>query len=1147
MVTIGEVVLEDLEENVKIRLISDMLQDDPYNKSNVDWTGRIAYADHSTYRWCAVALPEENQFPPSVNLKPICLESPKVEENRLALINTSLDEEGGELECNWLRSPAVSIAENVLEDLISSFKHMRNEMKCGKPTLIARVGKVLFRRSPLVNMEDIRTNLCTEILKQWRRSLYTNIPVSYKERIVNEVVPKIGVDFEGEKDTYQVKLSDSTRPDATLSCKCRIELNQLRNMVVDISCTTKNLDLRLMLCTKRLVTDLTDDEMQSIWDLINSAILDPDVKGGLRWPSGKDSSGDKYKVDGVWHLIANTYKNSSFRLKVRHADRFDFRTLSGEATWETSLMLKKVLSKLEEENAEASSVSEILKEDMHLIWDNFLSCERISASSGMAHIPPHKWHSKESERPLLTSELRAQRFKPYNKYNVDPTGRIAHADHSTYRWCAVALGEENQFPPSVNLKPICLDSTEPKVEENRLALINTSLDDEGGELKWNSPRSPGVSIAENVLEDLVSSFKHMRNEMKCAQLKEGRPTLLARVGKVLFLRSRLVNMEAIRTNLCTEILKQWRRLLYTNIPVSYKERIVNEVVPKIGVDFEGEKDSYQVKIELNQLRNMVVDISCTTKDLDLRLMLCTKRLVTDLTDDEMQSIRNLIDSAILDPDVNGGLRWPSGKDSSGKYKVDGVWHLIANTYKNSSFRLKVRHADRFDFRTLTGGTTWETILMLKRVVSKLQEENAEASSVSEILNEDMQLIWDNFLSCEGFLTLSCSFTMAYIPPHKRHSKEPERPLPTPELLAPQFKKNFKDKPYNKSNVEWTGKIVYADHSTSRWLTIGLDEENQFPPSVNLKPICLESTEPKVGENRLALINTSLDNGGEVKWNLPRNPGESLTENVLEDLVSSFKHVRNEMKCAKLKEVNPTLIARVGKVLFRRSPSVNMESITKNLSTETLKQLRKSFHTNIPVSYKEKIVKEVVPKVGVDFEEEKDVYQVKLSDSTRPDSTLSCKCRIELNQLRNMVVDISCTTKNLDLRLMLCTKRLVTDLTDDDMQSIRDLISLAILDPDVKGGLRWPLGKESSGDKYKVVGVWHVIANTYKNSSLRLKLLGFDVEKGPVKVTEGLSCAEISFSFNFQEENVEASSISEILKEDMQLIWDNFLSCEHFLT
>nr|XP_028957433.1 uncharacterized protein LOC114819230 [Malus domestica] len=118
-------------------------------------------------------------------------------------------------------------------------------------------------------------------------------------------------------------------------------------MVTDISCTTKSLVLRLMLCTKRLVTDLTDDEMQSIRDLFNSAILDPYVKGGLRWPLGKESSGDKYKVVGVWHVIANTYKNSSLRLKVRHADRFDFRTLTGEATWETSLMLKKVMSMLQ--------------------------------------------------------------------------------------------------------------------------------------------------------------------------------------------------------------------------------------------------------------------------------------------------------------------------------------------------------------------------------------------------------------------------------------------------------------------------------------------------------------------------------------------------------------------------------------------------------------------------------------------------------------------------------------------------------------------------------------------------------------------------------------------------------------------------------
>ncbi|TQD81135.1 hypothetical protein C1H46_033313 [Malus baccata] len=127
---------------------------------------------------------------------------------------------------------------------------------------------------------------------------------------------------------------------------CEIKLNRVRNMVVDISCTTKNLDLRLTLYTKRLATNLTDDEMQSITDLINSAILDPDVKGGLRWPQGKESSGDKYKVVRVWHIIANTYRNSSVRLEIKRTDRFDFTTLTGEASWGTSLVLENVMSKL---------------------------------------------------------------------------------------------------------------------------------------------------------------------------------------------------------------------------------------------------------------------------------------------------------------------------------------------------------------------------------------------------------------------------------------------------------------------------------------------------------------------------------------------------------------------------------------------------------------------------------------------------------------------------------------------------------------------------------------------------------------------------------------------------------------------------------
>ncbi|KAF9661137.1 hypothetical protein SADUNF_Sadunf19G0036500 [Salix dunnii] len=165
------------------------------------------------------------------------------------------------------------------------------------------------------------------ILRQVNRSLNTNIPSSYMENIIDGVVPTIGVDFEEEKDVYTVKLSDDTRPDATVLCKCivlenknlrlyKVELNQVRHMVIDVSCLDKNLDLRLMLCSRRILTSLTDDEMNSLRDLINSAVVDSDMKGGLKWPLGS-------------HLLV-------------------------------------------EPGAESDSISKMLEDSSRLIWDKFL-------------------------------------------------------------------------------------------------------------------------------------------------------------------------------------------------------------------------------------------------------------------------------------------------------------------------------------------------------------------------------------------------------------------------------------------------------------------------------------------------------------------------------------------------------------------------------------------------------------------------------------------------------------------------------------------------------------------------------------------------------------------------------------------------------
>ncbi|CAN1233652.1 hypothetical protein LINPERPRIM_LOCUS3972 [Linum perenne] len=314
-------------------------------------------------RWFAVGLDDHHQFPPHIGLEPISVESIQrgEGEQRLILVNKHPSEESDELVAKkHLRNPWEVIAADVLKDLLSSFQILKTEieaqrLKVIKPTLVARFGKILFREGPSQNLGALGNDQLANALMNSKRSFYTNLPSSYVDSIMDQVVPSIGLDFEEQKDLYHVKLSDSRQPDATLSCKCtlgkdkklqlhKVELNQVRQMVMDISCLDKDLDIRLMLCSKRILTALPDDDMKSIRELIDSAVVDAEVKGGLKWPLGKKHSGDRYSVVGVWHTVHKAYSNESLRLKVRDADRFDFMKGTGEATKEAYLKLKGVVS-----------------------------------------------------------------------------------------------------------------------------------------------------------------------------------------------------------------------------------------------------------------------------------------------------------------------------------------------------------------------------------------------------------------------------------------------------------------------------------------------------------------------------------------------------------------------------------------------------------------------------------------------------------------------------------------------------------------------------------------------------------------------------------------------------------------------------------
>ncbi|KAI6685088.1 hypothetical protein NL676_031001 [Syzygium grande] len=390
--------------------------------------------------------------------------------------------------------------------------------------------------------------------------------------------------------------------------------------------------------------------------------------------------------------------------------------------------------------------------------------------------------------------------------------------------------------------------------------------------------------------------------------------------------------------------------------------------------------------------------------------------------------------------------------------------------------------------------------------------------------------------------------MAYLPPHKRHSKGSGGPSPVPASLPRQFKRglNFRSP---KTNANQSGKIVYADTAISRWFAVGLDDDGDHLPSgVFLKPVSVEAVERRSGEKPLVLAKSCMANeDDETGRDHSKKPWVHIAETVMPDLVSSFEVVRSEIQGQSMEEIKPTLVARFGKIHFHGSPSFPFPVETcGDMVTETsLKQLKRSFYTNVPASFVKNVTLRIIPEIDLSFEDEKDVYHVKLSDKSRPDSTISCKCSVELNQVRHMVVDVSCLDKDLDMRLMLCTKRILTAISEKEKNSIRDLIASAVIDSSVKGGLRWPLGKESSGDRYSVVGVWHTISKTYKNSSMRLKVRHadrFDFRFSHGEVTEETVLKLKGITSALHGQSLQTDLISDVLKDAVKMMWEHFLSC-----
>ncbi|MQM23859.1 hypothetical protein Taro_056929 [Colocasia esculenta] len=451
--------------------------------------------------------------------------------------------------------------------------------------------------------------------------------------------------------------------------------------------------------------------------------------------------------------------------------------------------------------------------------------------------------------------------------------------------------------------------------------------------------------------------------------------------------------------------------------------------------------------------------------------------------------------------------------------------------------------------------------------------------------------------------------MAYIPPHKRHLKDADRPTPVPDSLIPQFQKNVKLQSTSTSQ-RWKDKssfqgqkIVYANSCISRWWPVASTDDEPIPESFHLQCISCEPLERERGEKPLVLVDRSLPTGlltvairvalseaNEVMESPKESPWVFIAKRVLPDLLAALQNMKNDLESSD-EEFKPHFVARFGKIFFHGCSSISLDIIRNAAIAEATyrTKLNKSFYTNVPCAYVEEVEHLIVPKIGLDFDSEKERYHVKVFDKSRPDSTISCKCTIaedrsklqiyklmtqlpatvaikmmkdtdgpvvdlnfsiELNQVRHLVEDISCLYKDLDLRLMLCNKRIVMDLEDEEMDAIEKLIDAAVVDPDVKGGLRWPLGKVSAGERFSIVGIWHTTHKVFKSPSMRLKLRHadrFDFRSSKGEVSNEVSLLLTAISKWLTEGAVETGAVTRMLQEATKLVWDHFLNCKHELT
>ncbi|KAI3862369.1 hypothetical protein MKX03_014387 [Papaver bracteatum] len=239
----------------------------------------------------------------------------------------------------------------------------------------------------------------------------------------------------------------------------------------------------------------------------------------------------------------------------------------------------------------------------------------------------------------------------------------------------------------------------------------------------------------------------------------------------------------------------------------------------------------------------------------------------------------------------------------------------------------------------------------------------------------------------------------YIPPHKRQLKDGAKSLEESSLNSRSIVHKFQQRlnlsgSYNSESCSservmrngndalLRGRYLYPKSCISGLFVVDSTEEedHQYPGSIRLIPISSESIlYDEVKRSTAYVLVSSLRITGTntpKKSSSVENPLICVTEQILSDLLA-FQSKRDEGTSKLFKEGEIRFVARFGKILFHGTPPLVDTHRGTSEFEASLSRMKRSFNTHIPKSFPESVLTVVLPELGVELEEEKEYYYVRV--------------------------------------------------------------------------------------------------------------------------------------------------------------------------